>query len=363
MAENENQEVQAAQQKPLFLQSSPHIVRPEDTSKIMSCVVIALLPVTVWGVVIFGISALANIAVSILFAFVGEALFRRISRQKSHVKDCSAVVTGLLLALVIPPSTPLWMTALSALFAIIVAKEFFGGLGGNIFNPALAGRAFMLMSFPAASTTWLKPEGIHTPWYQLSSSLDGVTAATPLGFIKEGIVSGKIANWKEGVSALWQNQNGTFTNAISSNADVYKELFFGNRGGSIGETSILLILVGGIFLLAKGIIDWRAPCALITTSFIAACALGMDPVFAILSGGIVFGAVFMATDYTTTPVTETGKIIFGIGAGLLAVLIRKYGNYPEGASYGILIMNMAVPFLNRILRKKYGFVVPKKVTK
>ncbi|GMO42221.1 MAG: RnfABCDGE type electron transport complex subunit D [Termitinemataceae bacterium] len=367
MAE-ENQSVpkqdQAAEQNLLLLQSSPHIVRPQDTSWIMSNVIVALIPASAWGVYIFGISAFVTIFVSIAFAFIGEALFRRLTKQESHIKDCSAVVTGLLLALVIPPSTPIWMTALAALFAVIVAKEFFGGIGGNVFNPALAGRAFLLMSFPAAATTWMKADGFKMPFSQLSSpeslakaALDGITGPTPLGFIKEGVSSGAIANWSEGLGAL-ATQMG-----LSSNGEVYKQLFFGYRGGSIGETSIFLILIGGIFLLLRGIIDWRAPFALIVTSFIASCALGMDPIFSILSGGIVFGAVFMATDYTTTPVTEAGKIIFGIGAGLLAVLIRKYGNYPEGASYGILIMNMAVPFLNRILRKKYGFVKPKKAAK
>ncbi|MDR2841956.1 MAG: RnfABCDGE type electron transport complex subunit D [Spirochaetaceae bacterium] len=358
MAENENQITQpAAPQKLLFLQSSPHIVRPDDTAKIMSRVVIALLPVSAWGIVQFGIGALLNIVVSIAAAFAGEAFFRRITKQKSHIKDCSAIVTGLLLALVIPPSTPLWMTALGSIFAVVVAKEFFGGLGANVFNPALAGRAFLLMSFPAAITTWLKPTGYQTPFYQLNGALDGVTGATPLGFIKEGIVNGRIANWNDGVSALVTEMG------LSSKTELYEKLFFGWRGGSIGEVSILLILAGGIFLLATKVIDWRAPVALIVTSFVASCALGMDPVFSVLSGGIVFGAVFMATDYTSTPVTENGKIIFGIGAGLLAVLIRKYGNYPEGASYGILIMNMVTPFLNRLLHKKYGYVKPKKVAK
>jgi electron transport complex protein RnfD len=317
----------------------------------MSRVVISLLPVTVWGIVIFGVSALLNVAVSVASAVIGEALFRRITGQAVRIKDCSAVVTGLLLALVVPPSTPLWMTALGALFAVIVAKEFFGGLGANVFNPALAGRAFLLMSFPAAMTTWLKPSGIRTPFYQFSGAnlIDGVTTSTPLDILKEAVSDG-FGGGKLGLDASFYGE-------------VLEELFLGNRAGCIGETSILLILAGGIFLLATKTIDWRAPVALIVTSFISSLALGLDPSLSVLSGGAVFGAVFMATDYTSAPVTDYGKLIFGAGAGLLAMLIRKFGNYPEGVSYGILIMNMATPFLNRLLHKKYGYVAPVKGVK
>ncbi|MDR0408799.1 MAG: RnfABCDGE type electron transport complex subunit D [Spirochaetaceae bacterium] len=341
MAENENQTA-----KLLYLQSSPHIAAADDVSKIMSRVIIALLPVTVWGIVIFGVSALLNVAVSVAAAMAGECLFRRITKREIRVKDCSAALTGLLLALVLPPATPLWMTALGAIFAIVVAKEFFGGLGANVFNPALAGRAFLLMSFPAAMTTWLKPSGIRTPFYQFTGGniVDGATTASPLGLLKE---SG-------GLGAVESSMG------VSSYGEMLKELFLGNRAGCIGETSILLILAGGVFLLVTKVIDWRAPAALIATTFVASWAFGMDPVFSVLSGGVVFGAVFMATDYTSAPVSEYGKLIFGVGAGLLAVLIRKFGNYPEGASYGILIMNMATPFLNRLLHKKYGYVAPVK---
>ncbi|GHU44322.1 electron transport complex subunit D [Spirochaetia bacterium] len=345
MAE-ENQEVE---QKLLLMQSSPHIAASETTPKIMCRVVISLLPVTVFGIINFGISALLNVVVSIAAAVCAEAFFRRITKQDIRIKDCSAVVTGLLLALVIPPSTPLWMTALGAIFAIVVVKEFFGGLGANVFNPALAGRAFMLMSFPAAMTTWLKPSGIRTPFYQFNgNAIDSVTTATPLVNLKDAI---------DGVSGAGAAAN----DALGGN--LLQTLFIGNHAGCIGETSILLILVGGLFLLVTKTIDWRAPVALICTSFIASAALGMNPVLSVLSGGVVFGAVFMATDYTTTPVTEGGKIIFGIGAGLIAILIRKFGNYPEGASYGILIMNMVVPFLNRIMHKKYGYAAPVKGAK
>jgi electron transport complex protein RnfD len=346
MAENENQT------KLLYIQSSPHIVNPDNTSKIMCRVVISLLPATVWGVVMFGIAALLNIVVSVAAAVIGEALFRRATKQAIRIKDYSAVVTGLLLALVIPPGTPLWMTALGSLFAIVVAKEFFGGLGANVFNPALAGRAFLLMSFPAEMTTWLKPA-------VKAFFPDGTTGATPLGVLKEGIVATAdgIAHASGSLGAV------EYSLGASSYGQMFFDLFIGNRGGCIGETSILLILAGGIFLLATKTIDWRAPAAMLAVAVIVSPLLGLNPIFTLLSGGLVFGAVFMATDYTSTPVTEGGKLIFGAGAGLIVVLIRKFGNYPEGVMFSILIMNAVTPFLNKILHKKYGFVPAKKGAK
>jgi electron transport complex protein RnfD len=308
----------------------------------MTRVLIALTPASVFGVVIFGINALLTIAVAVSSAIVGEALFRRAVKRESHLKDLSACVTGLLLALVIPPSTPLWMTALGSIFAVVVAKEFFGGLGANVFNPALAGRAFMLMSFPAAMTTWLNPAQ--------SGSLfrpDGGTGATPLGALKEGAANLPVEQ------AL----------GYAGTPEMYKELFLGFHGGCIGETSILLLLAGGFYLLFTKTIDWRAPAGMLGSAVVFSAAFGMDPVFALLSGGLVLGALFMATDYTSAPVTETGKLIFGAGAGLIVILIRKFGAYPEGVMFGILIMNAAVPFLNKILHKKYGYVKPKKTAK
>jgi electron transport complex protein RnfD len=297
----------------------------------MGSVLIALAPAAVFGVALFGIQALLNIAVSIASAAAGEALFRRVTGQDPRLNDLSACVTGLLLALVIPPSTPLWMTALGSLFAIIVAKEFFGGLGANLFNPALAGRAFMLISFPAAMLTWLKPAA--------SGSLfrpEGVTGATPLGIISGGGTA-------EGLLGL------------SDKFEAYKELFLGFRGGCIGETSILLILGGAVFLLVKKVIDWRSPMAMLAASIIFSVVFGIDPIFTLLNGGLVFGAFFMATDYTSAPVTEAGKLIFGAGAGIIVVIIRKFGDYPEGVMFSILLMNALAPFLDRIpYNKKRG---------
>jgi electron transport complex protein RnfD len=310
----------------------------------MRNVLIALAPVTIFGVSIFGLPALLNVVVSIISAVAGETLFRRITKQASRAGDLSAVVSGLLLALVLPPTTPLWMTVLGAIFAVVVAKEFFCGLGANVFNPALIGRAFLLMSFPAAVTSWARPAGFAT------SFVDTVTGATPLGIFKLG---GGVA----GVGADF------VANGLSTSADTwatYGALFIGRHGGCIGESSILLILLGCVFLLLTKTIDWRAPVTMICSAFVMSFLLGMDPLFSVLSGGLVFGAVFMATDYVSAPITPSGKIIFGIGAGIIAVLIRKFGNYPEGVSYAILIMNAATPFLNRLLPKKFGFVAKPK---
>jgi electron transport complex protein RnfD len=311
---------------------------------IMFNVVISLLPVSIYGIVLYGTSAILTIVTSVVFAVVAEAAFRKITKQDIRIKDGSAIVTGLLLALVLPPSTPLWMTALGAIFAIIVAKEFFGGLGANVFNPALIGRAFLLMSFPAAITAW------HSPSESAQPLTDVVATATPLNIVKMG---GTITDVGNNFVAAGLSESAEYW-------DVMKTLFFGNRAGSIGESSILLFLAGAFYLIITKTIDWRAPLALVVTTIVASFALGMDPLFGILSGGILFAAVFMITDYVTTPMTAKGKLIFGFGVGLITVLVRKWGSFPEGATYAILMMNAVTPFLNRLLQKKYGFVRAKK---
>jgi electron transport complex protein RnfD len=330
---------QAKKPAALLLQSSPHIASPVNSAALMRNMLIALAPVSIAGILIFGLPALLNIIVSMAAAIAGEALFRLVTRQQLRVTDLSAGVTGLLLALVIPPSMPLWMTALGAIFGVVVAKEFFGGLGANVFNPALIGRAFLLMSFPAAMTTWNTPrQGF------LKSMTDAVTGATPLAYLQSG----------ETVDAVTQ---------ASIAVPAKLELFLGLRGGCTGETSIALILVGGIFLLITKTIDWRAPVSMIVSGAVFGALLGYGPTTTLLTGGLVFGAVFMATDYVTSPLTAKGKVIFGIGAGVISILIRKWGSYPEGVSYAILIMNGVVPFLNKLLPRKYGFVPKKGVAK
>ena len=310
----------------IYLSSSPHISHKATTTKIMLCVIIALLPVCVSGVVLYGVPALTTILVSVVSCFVFEFLFRKLTHQKTRCGDLSAIVTGLLLALVLPPEFPVWMTILGALFAIVVAKEFFGGLGANVFNPALTGRAFLLVSFPAAMSSW------HRTAF---TSLDALSSATPL-------ISGM-----KGFS--------------------YLDMFLGNRTGCIGESSIALILLAFVFLLVTRIIDWRAPVAMIVTAVLYEWAFtgksglfSADPLFALMSGGLCFGAVFMTTDYTTAPVTAKGRLLFGFGCGLITALIRHFSGYPEGVMFSILIMNTIVSFLNKLTQRKYGYVSGKK---
>ncbi|MDR2398558.1 MAG: RnfABCDGE type electron transport complex subunit D [Spirochaetaceae bacterium] len=320
----------------LILASSPHIVSPVETKQLMARVLIALGPVSIFGVCIFGIPALLTILVAVAAAILAEAGFRRLLGKDIRVQDCSAAVTGLLVALILPPGTPLWMTALGSVFAVVVAKEFFGGLGANVFNPALIGRAFLLMSFPAAITTWRRPGGF-------GFNTDAVSAPTPLNVLKQEGGIGDIA------LSMGLDPSGGYASVIGN-------LFLGNHGGCIGETSILCILAGAGYLLITKTIDYRAPAAMIAATVLGSGVLGMDPLFALMSGGVLFGAVFMATDYVTAPITPAGKVIFGFGAGLITVLIRKWGNYPEGVTYGLLIMNGVTPYLNRLLPRKYGFV-------
>ena len=326
--------------KKIILSSSPHTFSPVDTPRIMLSVVTALVPAAAYGIYLYGLAALGVILTSITAAVLSEFLFRKLIKASTTVGDFSAVVSGLLLALVLPPATPLWMVALGAVFAIVVAKEFFGGLGANPFNPALIGRAFLLMSFPAAITSWNMPKGLALP-------ADAVSTATPLNLIKQGNSLADVAKYF-GASDI-----GAF----------YRQLFIGYRPGTIGESSILLVLLGGLFLLAIGVIQWIVPVSVLASTFVFSWLLGMDPVFSLLTGGIAFGAFFMATDYATRPLTEKGQALYGIGIGLIAVLIRKFGGYPEGVTYAILIMNVLTPFLNKLRTKKYGFLPPPKPVK
>jgi electron transport complex protein RnfD len=315
----------------------------------MRNVLIALSPVAVFAILIFGLQALLNIIVAVASAVAGESLFRFITKQPIRTKDFSACVSGLILALTIPPTTPLWMTALGAVFAVVVGKEFFGGLGANVFNPALIGRAFLVTSFPAALTTWRAPV---LP-VGAAFTADVVTGVTPLGIIKMG---GNVADVGKSLYDMGLSVSASYWQTI-------KTLFFGFNGGSMGETPVFIILAACFFLLVTKTIDWRAPVFMIGTGFIFALAFWQDfsfALFSILTGGLVFGAVFMVTDYVTSPVTSRGKMIFGAGVGLIAMLIRKFGIYPEGVCFAILIMNATVPFLNKLLPKKYGYVRRKK---
>ncbi|MCR4789766.1 MAG: RnfABCDGE type electron transport complex subunit D [Treponemataceae bacterium] len=312
----------------IYLSSSPHFKGKMTTTKIMLCVIISLLPICINGIVVFGLPALVTILVSTASCVLFEFLFQLAAKQPIKIKDCSAIVTGLLLACVLPPSVPVWMTILGAAFAIIVAKAFFGGIGSNVFNPALAGRAFMFVSFPVAmGSRWLDP-ALKTNW--LDSSADAISSATALSQIKAG-------------------------DFVASPSD-YVDFFMGNRAGCIGETSILWIIVAFIFLMIMRIIDGKATIAMVATVAICSAIAGENVGFMLISGGLLFGAVFMVTDYATTPVTGWGRVIFGAGCGLITFLIRKFGAYPEGVMFSILIMNSLTAFLNKIYGKKYGFV-------
>ncbi len=301
------------QENQLTVSANPHVKDKDNVNRIMWYVIFALLPVSITGIYLFGRGALLIIVLSVLSAVLTELIIQKLTKKAITIKDGSAVLTGLLLALVLSPLVPWWIPILGAAFAIAIAKHAFGGLGHNIFNPSLAGRAFLVASWPALMTRWILP--------------DGVTGATPLGMLKlEGIKTG------------------------------YAQLFIGNIGGTIGETSALVLLIGAAFLFYKKIIDWRIPVTYVGTVFVFALLFGQDPLFHILAGGLLIGAFFMATDYVTSPITKNGKLIFGIGLGFLTIIIRLYSGLAEGVMYSILLMNSVVPLIDRFTKlKPFGF--------
>lgn len=317
----------------LHLSSSPHFSAGNTTQKIMLFVIISLLPECAYGIYLFGLNALILILTSVISCVLFEFIFQKITHQKVVINNLSAVVTGILLALVCPPTLSWWMIIIGDAVAIIIAKGLFGGIGSNVFNPALTGRATLFISFPAVmGAKWLLPN------IDSSLGLDAISSATVLSKIKSG-------------------------------ADIsidYLQYFLGNRAGCIGETSILLILISFIFLLITKIIDWRAPLGMVLTVSVFSFFSGLiskgtfeqggnEVLINLLTGGLLFGAVFMITDYATVPVTKPGRFIFGIGCGFITFLIRKFGSYPEGVMFSILIMNSLSPFLNNITSRKYGY--------
>lgn len=290
--------------------SSPHIRAKDDARSIMLWLIVALLFPSAAAVYFFGWQALILIVFTTLVAVIAEAVFQWLAKRPIAVADGSAAVTGLLLALVLPPTLPLWIAAVGAIAAVVMVKGLFGGLGYNIFNPALAARAILLASWPVSMTTWVKP-------------FETITSATPLYLAKIG----------QTVPGYW-------------------DLFIGNRAGSLGETSVLAILIGAGILFWKKIIDWPAPTAFIGTVLAFSYLLGKDPLFSILTGGLMLGAFFMATDYVTTPVTTGGRFIFGLGCGIMTVLIRSFGGFPEGVNYAILLMNILTPIFDKFTRPR-----------
>lgn len=341
----------------IYLAQAPHVLSPVTTRDLMRNVIIALLPTAAFSVYLYGFSALIRLIVSVACTVGFESLFRKLIKRPVRAKDLSAVITGLLLALVMPPAIPLWILILSAFFAIVVGKEFFGGLGKNPFNPALIGRAFAFVSFAGPMTTWITTRtshflgGLSGKVDVLSkATADVISQATPLSQINP--VDGIVRSAADIARKLH----------LGSAKDLYLTLFWGNHGGSMGETPVFLILLGFIFLLATKTIEWRITVSMLVSAALSSVLLGLiffgvpiDPLLTLLSGGLMFGAVFMATDYATSPVTPMGRIIFGAGIGLLTVIIRTFGSNPEGVMFSILIMNATVPFLNNLLLTKYGY--------
>ncbi len=302
-------------QNSLTVSHAPHFKGKDTTRTIMLDVIIALLPLLIAGTIIMGYRAALLSLVCVASSVFFEWAWQKILKKPNTIGDLSAVVTGLILALNLPVTLPFWMAVVGSFFAIIIVKQFFGGLGHNFMNPALAARAFLLTSWASEMTKWIKPfEKIS-----LINNADVVSSATPLAVLKEG----------------------------GDKLPSYLDLFLGNVGGCIGEVSAIAIIIGAIYLIARKVIDYKVPLIYILTVFVLSYTVGRDGVYQILSGGLLFGAFFMATDYVTTPYTKLGKIIFALGCGLLTFIIRNWGGYPEGVSYSILLMNVVTPLIDR----------------
>ncbi|MCQ2162640.1 MAG: RnfABCDGE type electron transport complex subunit D [Bacteroidales bacterium] len=322
----------------LLVSPSPHIHSKTSTKVLMRDVVIALLPAVAVSVVFYGWKELLVLAVSVLSCLLLESLITRYMLKKADtICDWSAAVTGVLLALNLPPTTPWWVVLIGAAVAIGVGKMTFGGLGQNVFNPALVGRVFLLISFPTYMTHWEMPKGLF--------GVDAVTGATPLGLVKEGLLQG-----------------GNVADIMAQNGLSYSQMLYANIGGSAGEACAIAILLGFIYLLVRKVIKpWITLSILGTVVAVSAVfslvdpAQFTDPAFNLLTGGLLLGACFMATDYVTSPMSTKGGIVFGVGIGFITLMIRYFGSYPEGMSFAILIMNSTVPLLNKWFhQKKYG---------
>ncbi len=290
---------------------SPHITSIRTTQNIMLDVIIALLPAAVASVLIFGARTLLIIGVCILTCVLCEWLFEKICKKENTITDLSAVVTGILLAFNLPVSIPVWQAMLGSFVAIVIVKQLFGGIGQNFANPAITARIVLMTAFSGTMTNWVFP--------------DAVSTATPLALLSKGELS-----------------------ALPS----YKDMLLGVRGGCLGETCVLALFIGGVYLLIRKVITWHTPVAFIGTVLIMSVIFDREPLYQLMSGGLLLGAFFMATDYATTPVTKSGKIVFGVGCGLITVLIRFWGNIPEGVSFSILLMNILTPYISRLTQSK-----------
>lgn len=300
----------------LIVSSSPHLRSDESVQRIMLDVIIALMPAVIGSIYFFGMNALKLILISVGSAIIFEAVIQKLFKKEITVNDYSAIITGILLAFNLPASAPWWIPVFGAGFAIIIVKQFFGGLGSNFMNPALAARAVLVASWPGIMSNYVLP------------GADAVTGATPLNIIKYG-----------GAEELPSLLN----------------MFIGNIGGSIGETSAILLLLGGLYLIIRKVIDWKMPVVYIGTTAIMLLLLGVGAdqlMHHLLAGGLILGAFFMITDYASTPVTPTGKIVVAVGAGILTAIIRLKGSYPEGVSYSILLMNVATPLIEKFTSRR-----------
>lgn len=322
----------------LVVTSAPHIKDKVTTTSIMRDVIIALTPALIGSIFIFGIRALIVVLVSVVSSVLAEVVGNLLFHKKPSLNDLSASVTGLLLAMTLPPSSPWWMVVVGAFSGILLGKMIFGGIGSNPFNPALVGRAVLMVSWPTQMTTWVKP------FSAFNQPLDVITTATPLNVVK-----------LQGYAQLLSE--------FGTKANLYKALFLGTIGGSLGETSALLLLIGGIYLIARKVIDWKIPVIYIATVFVLSPLFGRDPLFSILAGGLFLGAFFMATDYSSSPIAPLGKVYYAIFIGFLTVLIRQFGSYPEGVMFSILLGNAVVPYFDKIMPRVYGVFPKKEVAK
>mgnify|MGYP005771874565 FL=1 len=301
----------------LIVSSSPHLSGTVKTRNIMLDVIIALIPALIASVVYFGIRALIVVCVTVASCVIAEYICRKVMKRPVTIGDYSAIVTGILLAFNMPVGIPLWIAAIGGVVAIVVVKQMFGGLGHNFANPAITARIILMTSFPVRMTTWVAPYSYIT--------LDTTSTASPLALMESGNVAG---------------------------LPTYMQMFLGERAGCLGETCILALIIGGIYLIIRKVIAPTIPVVFIGTVFILMAILGQDPLMQILSGGLFLGAIFMATDYVTSPLTTKGKVIYAVGCGIITTLIRLFGSLPEGVSFSILLMNILTPHIENLAATK-----------
>jgi len=339
-----------------IVSQSPHLHTKNNVQKIMYAVIFALLPSLALSLYFYGIGALVVTLFAVFFSVLFEWIFVKVFLKKEPtIWDGSAILTGLLLAFNVPSNLPIWIIIIGALVAIGIGKISFGGLGQNPFNPALVGRVFLLISFPVQMTSWPLPGTSRlVNWHFFPKNpealVDGYTGATSLGVMKEGL------------------NNGDVMSGIMEKIPSHMEMFYGMMGGSFGEISALLLILGGIFLLFKKVITWHIPVSIIATTVVFTGIFWLispenyaDPLFHLLTGGLMLGAIYMATDYSSSPMSNAGKIVFGVGTALITIIIRNWGAYPEGVSFAILIMNAFVPLIDRQFKPKlFGAVKEQK---